>query len=80
MLRWRLGHEGDVMASMSYDVLYTTDESRRDLERWLSTSCEGGFSLESGGRAGFRRSCQYRIFFERESDIAKLCRTRKDTH
>ena len=63
------------MARRYYDVMYTTDESRNDIELWLKNRCEGDWFLKSGGLSANPGKRDYFIFFEKESDIASLCRS-----
>ncbi len=63
------------MARRYYDVLYTTDESRRDVEQRLKSGCEGHWFLKSGGLSANPGKRDFFIFFEKESDIANLCRS-----
>jgi len=64
-----------MMRACHFDVLYTTDETRREVEGRLRARCEGAWVLKRRPRSARPGLRDYRIAFERESDIAKLCRS-----
>lgn len=65
------------MGALSYPVMYHTDETVDEVESWLASQCEGGWSvaLESRDEDDDPRK-SLKVVFERESDIRTLCQPR----
>ena len=67
------------MGSLSYPVIYRTDESVDQVEAMLSAHCEGRWQVEleideaMGKVAPPADRMNLRVLFERESDIRTLC-------
>ncbi len=62
------------MRRCRFDVVYLTDEPRREVERRLRSHCQGAWTLRANGRNSEAGQVHYTVMFERESDIASLCR------
>jgi hypothetical protein len=60
------------MSSLTYDVLYTTDETVDQIESLLAARCKGDWRLEMRGGRRKRGPRNLRIIFEHESDISAL--------
>lgn len=58
------------MARFRFDVTYVTGETKRQVKRLLRERCSGSWRVH---RLGLLRRGEFRIFFERESDIRVLC-------
>jgi len=56
-----------------YEVTYLSDAPISALKSRLSSVCEGAWEVRRVGLSLLKRGgCQYRLFFERESDIEAL--------
>lgn len=65
--------EGPVMNTLRYEVIYLSDAPIATLKNRLAAACEGAWEARRMGLSLLRKgSRQYRLFFERESDIKAL--------
>ncbi len=62
----------DITGKLRYVLIFTTGSSIPEVEEWLETHCEGGWSLELEGMTDDLANKNLKIKFSEESDKLKF--------